>query len=168
MPESQDFDDVIHVLDSGAARCEPTAEGEVLANREVGEQTPFLEHVADPPAVRRECDPAARIEEHRIVRRNLSLVGLQQTGDRVDDGGLARAGPSEQRRDPVGSRELGVEREPLETVPERNVEAHLAATQRAMRRDTNSEARSAAMATAIETITSRTADDSPPGTWRKA
>ena len=167
VPDPEDFDDLPDVLRLGAARCEPAAERKVLADREVGEQAPFLEHVADPTAMRRKRDPATRIEQDRIACLDPSLVRPQQARDRFDDRGLARARTPEQRRDAVGRGEFRVERESLEAMPERNVQAHLAATQRAIRRETNSEARRAAIATAIETTTSLTADDSPPGTWRK-
>ena len=167
--DAQDLHDVAPLGGPGAAvpRRKPAAEREVLAHREMGKQAGLLEHVTDATAVRRQGDPAAGVEEYRVAGRNPPLVRPQQAGDGVDHRCLAGAGTPEQRSDPVRCREGGIQLEAAETMAERNVEAHLSAILRAMRRETNSEAKSAAIAIATETITSRSADDSPPGTWRK-
>ena len=68
------------------------------------EQPPFLEDVSQPPLMRRQLTVGLRIQQHPVIQRHPTACRSQQAGDRVDDGGLAGAGTTEQHGDALGKR----------------------------------------------------------------
>src|SRR5690349_24546729 len=96
MPDAEDIEHLIDADLSLLSRREPTAEQEVLADREVREQAPLLEHVADAPAMFRDEDSTLGIDQRRIVENDAATVGTHDPGDHVDERGLARAGAAEE------------------------------------------------------------------------
>src|SRR5207249_5529341 len=80
---------VEHALRAAAARAHELARDlQVLQNREVAEHVVFLRHVGDPGAysLRR-----AQVVEPLALELDLALAGWQQSGERLDQRGLARA-----------------------------------------------------------------------------
>jgi hypothetical protein len=88
------------------AACEPAPEEQVLPHGEVREQTPLLEHVADPPPVLGHEDASRRVEEGRALHHDPPPLRSDQARDRIDQRGLAGAGAAEKR----GQRPLRPER----------------------------------------------------------
>ena len=147
---------------------EPTAEAEVLTDREVREEPAFLKDVADAATMRRQRDLGLGVEQDHVADANATFVRPDQPGHCVDHGRLACPGTAEERGDPGGCRESDVERERALPVADLDLDTHRSAIQRAMRRLTSSETRSAPTATTTETRASRSAPDSPPGTCSSA
>jgi hypothetical protein len=145
---------------------EPAPVAEILADGEMGKEPPLLEDVADAAAVRRHDDAPPGIEERPPADRDAAPLGAHEARDGVDDGRLPRPGAAEERGDARRRIEGDVEREAAEAVEDRDLDHP--AIRRATARARTSERRSAAIATAIATRTSRIAGPSPPGTWRKA
>ena len=64
---------------------------QVAAHRHVRKQARFLKDIAQPPALWRQMHAAVRVAQHAPVDADVRFFGAQQSGDSVDDGGLARA-----------------------------------------------------------------------------
>ena len=109
---------------SGAGLAPPPAlaaraEGDVVADPEVGEELPGLRHEHDPTAVRRQ--PV----ERATVEHDPALVGAGQSGDDGEQRGLARAvGPGD--RVPTGGH-VEVDVEAALRPPRAHLQAHAAA-----------------------------------------
>src|SRR6202790_4118194 len=141
---------------------------EILPNAQMRKQPAVLEHVTDAAPVRRDVDSFGGVEQHRVVERDGAAIRREQTGNHVDDRGLARARRAEQGRRPACSFETHVQFECAELLCHVDGEhAHSPWKRMAARRASHSEAMSAASASAIATSTSRPAAASPPGTWVK-
>ena len=74
---------------------------EVLAKRHVREQRVALEDVPTAPGMRGKIDPRATVEQDLVVNENPALIRLDETGDGIEEHGLARAARSEQCGDPA-------------------------------------------------------------------
>ena len=131
------------------------------------EEPRVLEDVADAAPVLRHEDAPLGVDQHASVDHDAPLVGTIEAADQVDQRGLAGARRAEQRRQPAGALEGGVEREGAEPVPDCDRQRHSTSMRRLIRRANTSEAISATMAMAIETSVSRSAPRRPPGTWVK-
>ena len=86
--------------------------------------------------------------------------GTHQAGDDVEQGGLAGARRPDDRREARARGEAHVDRDALEPVANRDLEAHRRA---AVRRASASAATSAPIETATESAASRHTPASPPG-----
>ena len=92
--------------------------------------------------------------------------GLQQSGDHVDQRGLAGAGGAEQAGDAAFACERGFDDKFAELFCDVNAQhGQFPCRRRVARRAKNSDAISAPMAMTMETITSRSAAVSPSGVW---
>ena len=146
-----------------ARRREPLPEQQVLPHREVREETPLLEYVADAPAVFRNEQSALRVHQHRIVQDDPAAIGANHAGDDIDERGLARAGAAEKCRQPARGDEARLQQERPEPVRNVDREAHYADILSSTRRAINSEMTSAPIEMTIDTSVSRSAPVSPPG-----
>ena len=149
-------------------RREEAPVAQVLADGQVRKQPRVLEHIADPAPVLRHEDPRRSVSTS--TRPSTAIrpsSGRLEPADQVDQRGLARAGRPEERGQPAGALEGGVEREGAEPVADLDRQRHSMSMRRLIRRAKTSEATSATMAMAIETSVSRSAPASPPGTWVK-
>ena len=111
--------------------------------------------------------PALGIDQHAAVDLDAPLVGPDQPGDHVDQRRLAGARRSEQRRQPPGALEAGVDGEIAEPMADVDEDGHSMSIRRPTRRASTSEATSAAIEMTIEISVSRSAPSSPPGTCVK-
>ena len=148
-------------------RCKPGAIGKILTNRQMRKQTPLLENVSDPAAMRHKPGSGLRVEQDPVADANASTLRGQEAGNRIDDGRLAGTGTAEQGGDALRCRKRHVERKRTERMAERNGKGHVPAILRATARLTHSDRKSAVRAMAMAMNTSRAASFSPPGTWRK-
>ena len=167
MPDAEHFDDAPHVIARAALRREPAPVKQVLAHGQMRKEPPFLEDVAEPAAVGRQPRAALRVEQHPAVRDRPPGLRPQQPRNGVDGRGLAGAGAAEQNGHARRRLEGNVELEAGEGMADGDGERHAPATRLATRRATSSESSSAAMETTMAMTTRRSADVSPPGTWRK-
>ena len=112
--------------------------------------------------------PASSVEQGLAVEHDPATIRPQQTGDAVDDRGLAGTRAAEQGRDAVRRprSETSRSRAPRR-LGELDLEHQMPRTIRATGRASSSEAIIAAKARAIETSVRRRAPDSPPGIWVK-
>ncbi len=85
---------------------------EVLAKRHVREQRVALEDVPAAPGMRGQIDPRATVKQNLVVNENPALIRLDETGDGIEEHGLARAARSEQCGDPARRAHLEVQRKP--------------------------------------------------------
>ena len=150
-----------------AARREPAAIGEILADRHVREQSRVLEHVADASPVFRHVDAFCGIDKHAAVGGDAAAIRPDQSGDDVDQRRLAGPGGAEQRGEPPAAFECGVELERTQPMPHVDRQRHSRSMPRPTRRASASEAISATIETAIEIVIRRSTPASPPGTWVK-
>ena len=149
---------------AGAVR-EAAAVEKVLAHRDVRQQAPFLEHVADAAPVHRDVDARRGVEQRLAVERDAAALRAQQAGDRVQHAGLARAGAPEQRGDPAVAGESRVERERAEALADGDFELHAPWARRRARRRSTSDTTSALSESTTASTHRRSAWASPPGTW---
>src|SRR5262245_1809275 len=167
MKERAEAEDVDHVIERRRARgvrAEPPAVEQVLADGEVREEAGLLEHVAEPPPVRRHEDATGRVDQRLSGDLDPGALGAYEAGDHVHDRRLARSGGAEQRGQPALAAESGSQPERAETVRDDDVEAHAPDSRREMRRPSIPAATRASMEMAIEMTLSRSAPASPPGT----
>src|SRR5699024_2009045 len=97
--DAEHLDHMVHVLARGVPGREPRAIAQIPPHGEMGEEPTLLKDVAEAAAVRRQADASLRVKQHPVPRRNPARIRLQETGDRVDDGRLARTRPAEERGD---------------------------------------------------------------------
>src|SRR5262249_1340039 len=124
----------------------------------------LLKDIADAAPVRRQRDPARRIEQHRAIDRDAPALRPREAGDDVDDRGLAGARAAEERRHPGACREAQVEREGAEATRDLDLEDEARESRRPMRRARSSAKSSAAIESTTEMTVRRNAPASPPGT----
>ncbi len=109
--------DAEQVRDAGEAflaACragEPSAVKQILPDTQMREQAPFLENCAEPSPVGRQEDAAFRIVKDAPIDNRAPAFGPQQSGDDIDERGLARTGMPEKRDEPALGRELRIEGE---------------------------------------------------------
>ena len=150
-----------------AAAGEPAPELQVVLDREMREQPPFLEHVADLTAVLRHEHAGVRVEEDDTVDRDPSPLRAHETGDGVDQRRLARSGTAEERRQSSFGAERSLQMERALPMRDVDLQAHSAAILRRTTRAMSSEQSKASIETAIDTSVNRNAPASPPGTCVK-
>src|SRR5437867_1973437 len=91
----------------------------------MGEQAVVLEDVADRPLLRRDPDARIRVLERDAVEDDLSLIEVQEAGERLEQGRLPRPVGPEDRDDLVrAGGEVDVEPERPDAKPDRGCEAH--------------------------------------------
>ena len=133
------------------------------------EEPSLLEDVADLALPRRHEHPARCVGQHRAIDKDAAALRADQSGDRIDQRGLARSRTAEQRRQAGAALESGVEKEIAEAVLDGNAQHRTTRyspwTRRVARSINASEANNASIEIAIETSVSRNAARSPPGTW---
>ena len=129
------------------------------------EQPAVLEDVADAAMMARHEDAALGVDKHLAVDGDAAAVRPHQAADDVDQGRLARARPTEQRRQAGRGREARGDAEVVARVVDVDFQAHAAIRWTPMRRASSSEPSRASMEIAIDTRVSRIAPASPPGTW---
>jgi hypothetical protein len=128
--EPEQLDDFVELVSVHALRREPAPIQEVLPHGEMREQASLLEYVADAAAVARHEYAARRVDQHRIVDRDTALVGANQSGNDVDDGGLAGTRAAEQGDEAAAGLEAGVELEAAEPVLDVEAERHSTSSRR--------------------------------------
>src|ERR1700688_2376594 len=94
----------------GRVTAHPAAVVEIVLHRQMREQPAFLEYVADTAVPGRHVDALRVVEQNLIVEQDAAAVRLEQSGDHVDDAGLAGAGRAEQNGGAALAREQRVER----------------------------------------------------------
>ncbi len=129
-------------------------------------QPRILEHVADPPPVRRHVHACGDVVERLAVERDDAAIGLQEAGDHVDQRGLAGAGSAEQAGDAAFAGEGGFDREFAKLFCDVDAQHGQFPCRRLVaRRANHSEAIRAPIAITMEISTSRPAAVSPSGVW---
>ncbi len=161
--DAQELDDLAEAGAPLAAAGEPAAVEQVAPHREVREQPGVLEHVADAPPVARHVDAPSGVEQGLAVEQDAATVRPQETGDAVDDRGLAGTRTAEQGRDAVRGREGDVEIQRAQAARDLDLEHQMPRTIRATGRASSSEAIIAAKARAIDTSVRRRAPDLAAG-----
>src|SRR5476649_3027046 len=107
------------------------------------EQPRFLEHISDPPVVRRHEDPSVGVDQHLPGDDDPPTRGADESGNDIDHGRLSGARRTEKRQKVTVALEHDIERERAQAMADGDVEAHAPWTRRAMRRPRNSAASSA-------------------------
>src|SRR3546814_17172676 len=88
-------------------------------------QPALLEDIADAAPVRRHEDAAIRIDQQAAVDADAAAgIRSRQTGDQVDQRGLAGARAAEQRGDAVAAGEADIQREIALAVADRDFQRH--------------------------------------------
>ena len=129
-------------------------------------QPRVLEHIADAAAIGWNVHPRRSVVERFVVDGDDAAIGLQQSGDHVDQRGFAGAGGAEQAGDAAFAGERGFDGEFAKLFEDFNAQHGQFPCRRCVaRRAKNSDAISAPMAMTMETITSRSAAVSPSGVW---
>src|SRR5580704_18895073 len=168
MPDIEQRDDALEFGCLGRPAAHAPAIVEVLPHAEMREQPAVLEYIADAAAMRRHVDAARGVEQHRVVEGDRATVGREQTGDHVDDRGLAGTRRPEQRRHAARRMEAHAKLQRAKLLLHIDGEHDYSPWKRMVaRRPSHSEANSAANANTIAIKTSRPAAASPPGTWVK-
>src|SRR5262252_7837683 len=126
------------------------------------EQQIVLEHVAEPPTLRRHVDAALTVEERGLVDDDAAPLRPGDAGERVDKTGLARSRSPEKAHDRSLGTKCHFQPEAAQLASDVDVDHSRAA--RCGRRATHSAATSAARDKATAIALSRQADASPPGT----
>src|SRR4051812_938976 len=72
---------------------------EILPHVEMRKQPCILEHIADPPTMRRDMNTRSRVIERLVVECDNATIRPQQACNHVDQRGLAGAGSAEQPGD---------------------------------------------------------------------
>ena len=144
-------------------RREPFAIGKVILHRQVRKQPRLLEDIADAALVRRQVDATLRVDEHRIADADPGEIRADESGDDVDQRGLAAARGAEYCGDAARALEPDVEADASQFVADGDREAH-AVIRCPARRARNSETSRAPSEMAIEMAVSLRAPASPPGT----
>src|SRR5262249_4739905 len=104
------------------------------------------------------------IEEQRAVQADATPLGAKQSGNGVDDARLTGAGGAEEGGHRGRARKLRIERKVSELLRDGDLKHPQPPIRAAMRRESNSDATSAASEIRMATITSRIVLASPPGT----
>src|SRR6185295_20202123 len=95
------------------------------------------------------------------------MVRIDQSCNGIDDRCLAGTRPSQQRNQPIHRLEPGVEGKISQPMADVDGDSHSISSRRLAWRAISSEASSASMAMATETMVNLSAPASPPGTWVK-
>jgi hypothetical protein len=103
MPDVKQVHDAPRLYGIAGERAHAPTIVEVARHGEMGKQATFLEHVADPAPVHRHIDAGGGLEQRSTIERDPSPVGRNQTGNHVDERGLARTRSAEQRGDAAGA-----------------------------------------------------------------
>ena len=89
------------------------------------EERVLLEEVADPPMLRRDVDPAMRVQQNEIVECDGALGGPKQARNDAQHGRLSRAGrPDERDRLAALDRQVGRRAKAAKRVTEAEPERH--------------------------------------------
>ena len=107
-------------------------------------------------------DALCGVDQNAAACGDAARVRPDQPGDDVDQRGLARPGCAEQRGQLPAAFECGIELERAEPMPDVDRQRHSSSIRRPTRRASTSEAISATIETAMETIR-RNTPASPPG-----
>ena len=127
-------------------------------------QPRILEYITDAAAMRRDVDAGSAIVEHFAVDGDAAAIRPQQSRDHVDQRGLAGTRGAEQAGDPALAFERGLKRKLAELFCDVDAQHDQFPCRRFVaRRANHSDAISALIAIAMETITSRSAAVSPSG-----
>ncbi len=145
----------------------PAPEQQIMPHRQMREEAPFLEDIADTALVLRHEDATRGIDEVGPVDGDPAREGPGEAGDDVDERGLAGAGAAEERGEAGAALECDIEREAAEAMLDVDLEHQPPESLRPIRRARSSAATSAAIDTAIEMRVRRIAAASPPGTCVK-
>src|SRR5947207_12210946 len=129
-------------------------------------QPTFLEHIAEAATLRRPIDLLGGREQDLLVDRDPSAIWADQARERIDERSLAGAGAAEERCDAGRRRgEHRGKRERAEAFLDVDLYHAALPSRWASRRDSSSDARSAAKERATEITVRRIAAASPPGCW---
>src|SRR6478736_96675 len=95
-----DVEQLYHAIECGRVGCvaaHPASVIEIVIDREVGKQSAFLKHIADAPPRNRHVDAGSVVKQDITIKHDASTVRLEQTGDHIDDAGLACTRGTKQR-----------------------------------------------------------------------
>jgi len=121
--QAKQIDDLVQLDAALGGRRPAQAVGQIAAHGQVRKQAALLEHIADAPALRRQIEAALRIEHRHALDFDPARVRPRQTGQQIDQAGLAGAGAAEQRDDAVGrAGKLGIDLEGAQTLGDRDLD----------------------------------------------
>ena len=81
-------------------RCASLSVLEIRGHAQVRKQSRILEHVADTTVFGRHIEPPLGIQQHDVIERYPAGVGIEKSGNGIDEGALAAARAAEQRHHP--------------------------------------------------------------------
>ena len=143
---------------------------QVRPHAAVREQQRVLQHERDAASLGRQEDSAGAQAERALSGADACLLGLQESGHRMQQGRLAARGGAEDTEHLALARELDVEREAAEAMTDVRLEDHggpgYSASLRRCRAESQKEPSRAARASAALTATRRITAGSPPRTFR--
>ena len=87
---------------------EDTSVSQVALHREMGKEAVVLKDVADAPAMGRNENARAGIQENRAIDRDATALGTKQSGNHVENAGFARARRTEDGCHPAFALEVRV------------------------------------------------------------
>src|SRR5262252_1907575 len=99
----------------------------------MGEESGFLEDIADPPSVLWDEYAATRVNQHPAVDGHLPPIGTEQSADEVDERGLARPRAAKEGGQPAGGDKTRVEGEGPEPAENVDLDTHSQLTYRVNR-----------------------------------
>src|SRR6185503_8983981 len=165
MADVEHFNHMVELLGISGTAADPAAKVQISFHRKVRKQPAFLENIADVPSPGGHIDPGGTVKKHMVAENDTATFRLQQSGNHIDDAGLAGAGRAEQCGRSCVAGEGDIHRKLAKLLlcvnrKHRQLPCSLAAARRA----NHSEVRSAANEIMIATMTRLSAAASPPGT----
>ena len=124
MFDPQQIDNVLQRRAIGGGRRKIASVKQVLAHGQVRQKPRVLENVADPALVPRHEHAMRRVDQRLAIERNTRAVGPDETRQDIDDRSLAGAGLPEEGHQPRPRRELRIEREVVQPVPDIHLQHH--------------------------------------------
>jgi hypothetical protein len=107
--EAELFQHLVHAAMALQARAALGCELQIFAQRHVGKQRVILEYVTAVALLRNQVHAGRAIEQNIVVEKNSAFVGLDETGNRIEHQGFARAAGAEQDCYASGGGELQIE-----------------------------------------------------------
>ena len=123
--QPQQGDDLIDPHPTALVPREPAAIEQILAHAEMREQPRILKHIADAASLLWHKDADLGINQNLAIDGNAPLPGPDQSANRIDQAGLARAGSAKQSRQPRVRLQADIQPESTDVM------AHLKVDQRA-------------------------------------
>ena len=110
--ETEESDDLIKRDHGLVGSLQPIPQ--IPPNRKVREQPRVLKYITDTPALHGHGLSRARVGQNNIIEPDVSLIGLEQAGDDIDQGSLpASRAPEQGRNARSGHGKLRLQRKPV-------------------------------------------------------